>query len=250
MTQNSALDTSKAKREFPVSSAFMQCLPIFILTAPPEFMSAQPTSPMAWTVIDSGPYIETLSEMFAPKPAENNGVAFYLPLGTGAMPLIYLEDLARYVHWAYQNPTQSNGLRLGISTAHVTGQDMASAFTAVTGKAAKYVDIPIDVWLDKAFGQLPQGVNTKVGYRTVHDSALLQTYGENFTNWFNLYKASAGNTGLLKKDYARLDEILPDRVKSLEEWMRKAEYTGETKSVLKDQAERKAEQMARMQNGA
>lgn len=196
---------------------------------------------MAWTVIDSGPYIESLSELLAPKAAGDNGVAFYLPLGNGAMPLIHLDDLARYVHWAYQNPGQSNGLRLGIATAHVSGQDMASAFTAVTGKPAKYVDIPIDVWLEKAFGQLPNGVNTKVGYRTAHDSALLQTYGENFTNWFNLYKASAGNTGLLKKDYALLDKILPDRVKSLEEWMRKTEYTGEIKSVLKDQAERVAE---------
>jgi hypothetical protein len=46
---------------------------------------------------------------------------------------------------------------------------------------------------------------------------------------------------LLKKDYALLDKILPDRVKSLEEWMRKAEYTGESKSVLKDQTERAAE---------
>jgi hypothetical protein len=59
---------------------------------------------------------------------------------------------------------------------------MVSAFTAVTGKAAKYVDIPISAWLEKAFGQLPNGMNTKVGYRTAHDSALLQTYGENFTN--------------------------------------------------------------------
>jgi hypothetical protein len=196
---------------------------------------------MAWTIIDSGPYIETLSEMFAPKAAENNGVAFYLPLGDGAMPLIYLDDLARYVHWAYQTPAQSNGLRLGIATAHVSGQDIASAFTAVTGRPAKYVDIPIGVWLEKAFGQLPNGVNTKVGYRTAHDSALLQTYGENFTNWFNLYKASAGNTGLLRKDYALLDKILPDRVKSVEEWMRKAQYTGEFKSLLKDQADRAAE---------
>jgi uncharacterized protein YbjT (DUF2867 family) len=135
-------------------------------------MSAQPTTPMAWTVIDSGPYIETLSEIFAPNAAENGGVVVYLPLGDGAMPLIHLDDLARYVHWAYQTPARSNGLRLGIATAHVPGQDMASAFTAVTGKAAKYVDIRIGAWLEKACGQLPIGVNTKVGYRTAHDSAL------------------------------------------------------------------------------
>jgi uncharacterized protein YbjT (DUF2867 family) len=166
---------------------------------------------MAWTVIDSGAYIETLSEIFAPKAAENDGVAFYLPLGDGAMPLTHLDDLARYVHWAYQTPARSNGLRLGIATAHVSGQDMASTFTAVTGKAAKYVDMPISAWPEKAFGQLPNGMNTNVGYRIAHDSARLQTYGKNFTNWFNLYKASAGNTGLLKKDYALLDKDLTGR---------------------------------------
>jgi hypothetical protein len=241
MTQSSASDTMKGKREFPVSLDLDSISSILALTAPPEFMSAQPTNPMAWTVIDSGPYMETLSEIFAPKAAENNGVAFYLPLGTGAMPMVHLDDFARYVHWAYQTPGQSNGLRLGIATAPVSGQGMASAFTAVTGKSAKYVDIPINMWLEKAFGELPNGPNTKIGYRTAHDSALLQTYAENFTNWFNLYKASSGNTGLLRRDYARLDKILPDRVKSLEEWMRKAEYKGEYKSVLKGRAERAAE---------
>lgn len=139
---------------------------------------------MAWTVIDSGPDIETLSEIFAPNAAENGGVAFSLPLGDGAMPLIHLDDLARYVHWAYQTPARSNCLCLGIATAPVSGQDIASAFTAVTSKAAKYVDIPISAWLEKTFGQLPNGVNAKVGYRIAHDSALLQTYGESFTNCF------------------------------------------------------------------
>lgn len=59
---------------------------------------------MAWTVIDSRPYIETMSEVLAPNPIEDNGFGFSLPLGTGAMPMIYLEDLARYAHLALSNP--------------------------------------------------------------------------------------------------------------------------------------------------
>src|SRR2546423_6948894 len=147
---------SRAKRELlvrgdPLPSHVMDT----ILIIPPEFMSAQPTTPMAWTVIDTGPYIETLSEIFAPKAAENDGVAFYLPLGGGAFPMIHLGDIARYVHWAYQTPAHSNGLRLGVATAHVTGEDIASAFTKVTGKPARYVDIPISKWLETAFAELP-----------------------------------------------------------------------------------------------
>ena len=63
---------------------------------------------------------------------------------------------------------------------------------------------------------------------------LLQTYAEDFGNWFEVYKATGNNTGLLKRDYEKLDKILPDRVKSLEEWMRLVGYTGEPKAVLKD----------------
>ena len=179
--------------------------------------------------------------MFLPKPDSNGVYNFGLPLSSGAMPLIHLDDIARYVHWAYQNPSQSNGLRLGVATAHVSGEDMASTFTAVTGKPAKYQDIPLEIWIQKGFGHYPNGVNSKVGYRTAHDSALTQTYGENFRNWMELYRASAGNSGLLTRDYALLDSILPDRVKSLEEWMRKVGYTGEFKSVLKDRAESRAD---------
>ena len=97
------------------------------------------------------------------------------------------------------------------------------------------------MWLEKAFGNLAKGLDTKVGDRTAPDSALLRTYAENFTNWFNVYGASAGNMGLLSKDYALLDEILPDRIEPLEEWMRKVGYTGEYKLVLKDPAEWVAE---------
>lgn len=192
---------------------------------------------MSWTCIDTGPYIESLTEVLLPKKDSDGIYIFMSPLNSGAMPLIHLDDIARYVDWAYQNPSQSTGLRLAVATAHVSGQDMASTFTAVTGKPAKYQNIPLEMWLEKAFGHYPNGLASKVGYRTAHDSALTQTYGENFTNWWELYRASAGNQGLLTRDYELLDSILPDRVKSLEEWMRKVEYTGEFKPLLKDRAE-------------
>lgn len=196
---------------------------------------------MAWTCIDSGPYLETLSAALGPKPDAHGTYTFSLPLGSGAMPMIALSDLARYVHWAYQTPTRSTGLRLGVATAHVTGADMAAALAAASGRAAHYQDVPVAAWLQKAFGSNPHGPDTKVGYKTAPDAALAQTFRENFTNWFELYKASAGNEGLLRRDYAVLDGILPDRVKSVEEWMRKEGYTGEKREVLKDAADRVAE---------
>ena len=62
------------------------------------------------------------------------------------------------------------------------------------------------------------------------------TYGENFKHWWNLYKASKGNQGLIQRDFAFLDKIVPDRVTSLAMWMDKVRYTGEKEEVLRLQA--------------
>lgn len=196
-------------------------------------MHAQPKSPMAWSIIRSGPYIENLTQLMAPTLSTNGTYHFELPLGTGAIPYIDLDDFARYVRWALENVEESNGLDLGVATVHASGADIANAFTATTGKPAKYVDLPIETWNAKTWTKLPNGPDTKVGFLTVKDNnALLQSYGENFANWWNLYKASAGNKGLIRRDYELLDRILPSRVKSVEEWMKKVAYSGERVSVL------------------
>jgi hypothetical protein len=121
-----------------------------------------------------------------------------------------------------------------IATAHVAGSDIASAFNATTGKPARYVSLPVEVWHANTWTKLPKGADTKVGFLSIKDDeALLQTYGENFTNWWNLYKASAGNKGLIQRDYQFLDKILPGRVKSVEDWMKKENYTGERVAIVK-----------------
>ncbi|KAK4942585.1 hypothetical protein LTR10_017714 [Elasticomyces elasticus] len=201
-----------------------------------EFMRAQPNSSMARTVINSGPYIEMLQELLLPEIG-NDGVArFKLPIGHGAVPFIHLDDFARYVPWILEHPEESNGIILGIATAHVSGPELAAAFTAVTKRQAEYIDQPNDKWIEAKFGHLPNGVNTKVGALSVKDpKSLLMTYGENFSNWWNLYKASADNKGLIQRDYGLLDRILPDRVKSVEDWMRKVDYDGTHRSVLKSE---------------
>lgn len=198
-----------------------------------QFMQSQPKSPMAWTIIRSGPYIENLWQLMAPTINASGTYVFRLPLGNGAIPFIYLNDLAGYVHWALSNPEQSNGLDLGVATVHASGPDIANALTEVTAKPAQYVDLPIEAWQVATWTKLPKGPDTKVGFLSVKDDeALLQTYDENFTNWWNLYKASAGNKGLIQRDYEFLDKILPTRVNGVADWMKLAKYTGERLSTL------------------
>ncbi|KAH7378930.1 hypothetical protein BKA64DRAFT_765865 [Cadophora sp. MPI-SDFR-AT-0126] len=198
-----------------------------------EFIHAQAKSPMAWTIIRSGPYVENLAQLMAPVIDVDGKYLFQLPLGNGAIPFIDLESFAGYVLRALQDMDQSAGLDFGVAIEHITGQEIADAFTTKTGKRAQYVDFPINDWHAKTWTRLPKGPDTKIGFQTVKDdNALLMTFRENFTNWWNLYKASSGNTGLIRRDYQYLDKILPNRVKTVGEWIEKAKYTGERESSV------------------
>lgn len=192
-----------------------------------------PNEPMKWTIVSSGPYAERLWEATNVPVKDENGVyVFRLPLGsTGAMPLVSLDDLARYVKWAFEHPDRSAGLNLGVAIAHVTGAETAAAFETVTGKKARYEDVPLDAVL----AQLSQykkekvGVNGSPGY----DDPTLKTAAEHFGPWWGIFQKSGGNTGLWKRDYELLDEIMPDRIRTLEEWMRREKYDGKTKPILR-----------------
>ncbi|KAH0837609.1 hypothetical protein AYO21_10995 [Fonsecaea monophora] len=202
-----------------------------------EWMRSQPTSPMAWTVINSGPYIEMLWELLLPERGSDDVYSFKLPLGQGAIPFVHLEDFGRYAAWIYTHEDEANGMVLDIAIAHISGSELVRAFTAATGKRAEYVDEPVAETVEKYFKHLPKGADTKVGISSVKDeNALLMTFGENFTNWWNLYRNSADNKGVIQRDYALLDRILPDRVKSAEEWMKKVGYDATRRTVLRSRA--------------
>jgi len=49
----------------------------------------------------------------------------------------------------------------------------------------------------------------------------------------NLYRARCVNKSLITRDYELLHRILPGRVRSVEEWMKKTGYDGSKTLVLK-----------------
>jgi hypothetical protein len=196
-------------------------------------MHSQKDADMKWTIIRTGPYMEQLYNVQAPSIAEDGTTVFNTPLNSGSIPFIHLDDLGGYVHWTFSKPEESNHLDFGVATAHVSGPDIPAAFTAVTGKPARWNDISLEQWNAAAWKGLPQKGATKIGFLSVKDDTMLPlTYEQNFTNWWHLYRASGGNKGLIKRDYEFLDRILPNRVKSVEEWMRKVNYTGEKKASV------------------
>lgn len=199
-------------------------------------MKAQdPNGPMKWTIFRTGPYVESLSEALRPRFNPDGTAVFALPLGEeGQMPFVGLEDLAHYVDWALSHPDEAKGQDIGIAIEHAGLKKLAAAYTAVTGKPAAYQAISAEDWNKAAWAKLPRGGATKVGFTSIKDdNALYLTYEQNFTNWFNLYRANTVNDGLLQRDFALLDKILPSRDRSVEGWMRRVGYTGERKVVLK-----------------
>jgi uncharacterized protein YbjT (DUF2867 family) len=201
-----------------------------------SFIESQPKSPMAWTNILSGPYAEMLFEALGPKYDESKDLyVFPAPLHDGALPMIHLDDLAKYTLWALENPVESNGLTFGAATEHVSWDHLVTTFTKVTGRKAIYYDIPVEDWVQAAFGAQSQA---RIGADMSLDSDdSLQTYEEDFRKWWELYQ-SAGKGGLgdgqgiIKRDYQFLDKILPDRVKNIGQWMEKVGYDGSARKLL------------------
>ncbi|KAH9221445.1 hypothetical protein DL95DRAFT_519429 [Leptodontidium sp. 2 PMI_412] len=195
-----------------------------------DWISAQPRDgAMKWSVLTSCMYVETLSEMLRPFPEMIDGeevMVFKAPVGDGAPPFIYLQDLAKYARWIVENPEKSNGMNLRAATESIGWEGIANAFTEVTRRKAIFRDITLDEYF--ASGIFPNA-DAKVGHSVGHDDETLQTYRQNFSGFWNTWKES-----ILQRDYEFLDQILPERVKSVKEWMVLAGYTGKPGSVLKD----------------
>lgn len=63
-------------------------------------------------------YLETFSEMLRPFPEVTDGEETYVfkaPVGSGMPPMIYLEDLGRYLKWIFDHPERANGMNLKIA---------------------------------------------------------------------------------------------------------------------------------------
>jgi len=214
-----------------------------------DFLKSQPTTESTWSAITSGPYLEMLHESLAPRLSPDGQThLFTYPLSTGSLPFIHLDDFARYVEKILSDQTAYAGKELKVGTAHISGEDIARAFTNVTGKPARYVNVPIEAWLSAAFGHHVHGADTPIGlqaYPGLRGDAqgifLPLTWAQNFAGSWNVWAHSGGDAGIIKRDYGMLDDLLPDRVKGVEEWMGKVGYTAEKRQVLRTRTDDHAE---------
>ena len=109
-------------------------------------------------------------------------------------------------------------MNLEVGMEHVHYRDVARAFEKVTGKRARFVDVGLEDYFSKggfaSIGELPTGYTVDKG------SPAAMSVRENFTGWWQTWRASGGNKGVVKRDYALLDGIHPGRVRNVEEFFR------------------------------
>ncbi len=176
---------------------------------------------MGAAVFTTGPYIEmTIAAATLMTPTVEDGVVTWrVPLGEGAVQHVALEDCGYYVRWLFDHPERSNGMDLEVAIAPIRYDDLAAAFEKVTGHPARYVDTSLeDYW---AKGPMRSVAAAPAGYNADVKDKSVMSIRDNFTGFWNMWK-----DGVLTRDFALLDEIHPNRIKSAEEWFRREDEKG------------------------
>ncbi|KAL6815168.1 hypothetical protein J3E69DRAFT_358990 [Trichoderma sp. SZMC 28015] len=186
-----------------------------------EYLKAQPTDKMNWSILETGPYPEAFLAAWAPTKGADGIYVFRMPIGSeGAVPFVALADLAWFARYILQHPQEFKGDLLSIAITHTSGDMVASAFTAVTGEPARFEPLSL-LEVAKTWPATKIGTAGSPGF----DDPTLMTMAGQLVPWYTIWQESGGNTGIWTKDYNRLDRIHPNRIRSIEQWMRVDGYS-------------------------
>ncbi|KAK4498993.1 hypothetical protein PRZ48_009504 [Zasmidium cellare] len=184
---------------------------------------------MVVSLLTTGPYVDMLFDgMFLPEERGDGGFVWRNPAVNGKIPLIALSDVGKYSLYLLSNPTKTHALNLAIATEQVSFPQIAETFTRVTGIPASHEYIPLEEYIPLAEPYPNAYANWALGPDAPRDESVM-TWRENFSAWWRFWGEGKG----ANRDMGFLDEVLPGRVRSLEEWMRGVGYDGRARAVLK-----------------
>jgi uncharacterized protein YbjT (DUF2867 family) len=189
-------------------------------------MQGKTNKQMGVALFTTGPYIQMAISAFTPMaPLVINGeVVWRTPLGSGAIAHVDLDDCATYVRWLFDNQDRANGMDLEVAIDMINYDDLAKAFTMVTGKPARHESLDMETYWK--IGSMAGNKDRASGYSVTDDDPARVTIEQNFTGFWNMWIASGGNKGVVQRDFKLLDEIFPGRTKSIEEWFQKENQKG------------------------
>ena len=85
-----------------------------------------------------------------PKKGPDGKLAITLPMGDKKLPGIAAEDIGRCAYGIFKRGREFIGKTVGIAGEHLTGAQMAAAFTRALGQEVRYNDVPPEVY--RSFG--------------------------------------------------------------------------------------------------
>lgn len=139
-----------------------------------------------------------------------------MPLGkNGRMPMIALSDIGFFARYTFDHRTETSAQNLRIASGLVSGEDIASTLTKVTGKKAVYNSITVEEW---SAGHPSADAPIAVGEHKKGDGST--TLGEDFSGWWWTYRDN-----IVKRDIDWIKSIHP-KLHTLEQWMRETGYDG------------------------
>ena len=176
---------------------------------------------MGAAIFTTGPYLEmTIAARTPMTPTVEDGVVTWrVPLGDGAVPHVALDDCGYYVRWLFDHPERANGMDLEVAVEHVHYAELARAFEKVTGHPAAYIDTDLESYW--ANGPLSAPADLPAGYNADPNDKSTMNVRDNFTGFWNLWKHD-----IIKRNYPLLDEIHPNRIKTVEEWLEREDRLG------------------------
>lgn len=128
-----------------------------------------------------------------PQPGPDGELAITFPIGDRKLPGIASEDIGKCALGIFKRPAEFFGKTAGIAGGHLTGEEMAAAFTRALGRPVRYEAVPPEVY--RGFGfpgaedlgnmfQFKRDFNDYYcGARSVEFSRSLNPALENFEQW-------------------------------------------------------------------
>lgn len=85
-----------------------------------------------------------------PRPGPDGTLAITFPMDDKKMPGIAAEDIGRCAYGVFKRGRELIGKTVGVAGEHVSGAEMAAAFTRALGREVRYNAVPADVY--RSFG--------------------------------------------------------------------------------------------------
>jgi uncharacterized protein YbjT (DUF2867 family) len=86
-----------------------------------------------------------------PKPGPHGELAIAMPIGEAKLPGIAVEDIGRCVYGIFRKGRLLVGRVVGVAGEHLTGAQMAAAFTRALGRTVEYASLAPDVYRGLGF---------------------------------------------------------------------------------------------------